>query len=175
MWDDFDTESTFAEPVEVTTAGLTEETEALARERAALKPVRDALRQEGFYAYTTFDAEGRWSVAVDDEAGRIDVRIGTDGYVVEISGSSPGLFADEDSDWRRRAHERLARMVIPNVTRGMLLPHQTARWDEIEQGVSVTLHFELPFTATARIGVFVRERFPELDEVIARVEAHIVS
>jgi hypothetical protein len=163
------------EPVELTDQTLVADPGALAREQRALQPVRDALIDAGFYAYPGFDDEGRWSIAVDDEAGRVDVRIGEDGYVVEISGSSPGLFADEESDWRRRAHERLARMVIPNISRGLLLDHQSVRWDEVEQGVSVRLRYELPFTASDQIGRFVRERFPEVDEVIAQVESKIAG
>jgi hypothetical protein len=62
--------------------------------RQALIPVQESLAAAGFYAYGTFDDQHRWTVAVDDEAGRIDVRVGSDGYEVELWASSPGLYVE---------------------------------------------------------------------------------
>lgn len=163
-------------PLEV--RSLTEGTDRpdeIAVARKALVPIQQSLTAAGFYAYGTFDDQHRWTIAVDDEAGRIDVRIGSDGFVVELWASSPGLFADEENEWRRRAQERLARMVIPNIADGQLLPHQSATWDAVDHGVAVRLTYELPFTRSETIGAFVRERLPELDEVLTFVESRVVS
>ena len=143
--------------------------------RRALIPIQQSLTDAGFYAYGTFDDQHRWTIAVDDEAGRVDVRIGPDGFVVELWASSPGLFADEENEWRRRAQERLARMVIPNITQGQLQPHQSASWDATDHGVAVRLSYELPFTQVETVGTFVREHLPELDELLTYVESRVVS
>jgi hypothetical protein len=162
-------------PVDVTVADLTTPTGDLPRENRALEPVKESLERAGFYAYGTFDEQQRWSIAVDDELGRVGVRIGPDGFVIEMWATSPGLFAEEENDWRRRAHERLARMTIPNIARGMLAEHQTAFWDEVEQGVCVRVHYELPFTRAPQVGAFVREHLPELETLLTQVESQIVS
>jgi hypothetical protein len=140
-----------------------------------LDPVRDALAAAGFYAYGTLDDRGRWTIAADDEAGHVDVRVGQDGYAVEVWGTSPGLYADEENDFRRRALERLVRMTLPAVNRGMLAPHQRASWDDTEAGVMVRIAYELPFIRTADIGLFARERLAELEETIAFVESQVTS
>ncbi|MGH2560276.1 MAG: hypothetical protein ACRDJH_14530 [Thermomicrobiales bacterium] len=147
----------------------------IAMARKALAPVKASLEAAGFYAYGTFDDQHRWVIASDDEAGRIDVRVGADGYHVELWASSPGLFIDEENEFRRRAHERLARMTLPRVTQGMLAPHQSAEWDEVDQGIAVRLRFELPFARGEEIGQLVRERLPELDELLGFVESQVVS
>jgi hypothetical protein len=161
--------------VDVTVADLTGAAADLPREHRALAPVQQSLEAAGYYAYGSFDDQQRWSIAVDDEAGRVDVRIGEDGFVLELWSSSPGLFSDVENEWRRRAQERLARMTIPNIARGMLAPHQSAYWDEVDQGVAVRVRYELPFTRAAQVGAFVREHFPELEEILTAVESQIVS
>lgn len=161
------------EAVDVTVAGLLEARDELARAQRALAPVKASLERQGFYAYGSLDDQQRWSIAVDDEVGRIDVRIGGDGFVVELWGSSPGLYSDEDNEWRRRVQQRLARMTIANVSRGMLQPHQSAMWDDVEQGVAVRITYEMPFTRAEQVGAFVREHLPELEEVIGFVESQL--
>ena len=104
--------------------------DVIARAREALAPVRDALERAGFYAYGTIDDENRWVISADDEAGHVDVRVGPDGYQLELWATAPGLFSEEENDFRRRAMERLARMTIPAVQQGFLAPHQSAWWDE---------------------------------------------
>jgi len=158
---------------EITVADLTAVHTDLPRENRALEPVKASLIAAGYYAYGTFDDQQRWTIAVDDELGRVDVCIGPDGFVVEMWATSPGLFSEEDNDWRRRAHERLARMTIPNVARGSLAPHQSAYWDEVEQGVGVRIRYELPFTRAPQVGAFVREHLPELEELLILVESQI--
>lgn len=143
------------------------------RDRRALEAVRQSLVDAGFYAYGTLDDQNRWTIAVDDEEGRADVRIGPDGYEVELRATSPGLYADEESEWRRQSRSRLARISIPNIARGFLEPHQHATWDEVEQGVSVSETYQLPFTRAADIGQFVRTNLPTLELVLARIEAQL--
>lgn len=147
----------------------------IARARRALAPAEASLRAAGFYAYAAFDDQHRWTVSADDEAGHVDVRLGDDGFAIELWGTSPGLYAEEENDFRRRALERLARIVLPNVARGMLEPHQSARWDEVEGGIELRIRYELPFTRADDIGAFARAALPELQEVLARVERQVAS
>ena len=149
--------------------------DVIARARRALAPALMSLQEADFYAYGTIDDQHRWTIAADDEAGRIDVRVGQDGFEVELWASSPGLYIEEENEFRRRALERLARMTIPNIARGFLQPHQSASWDETEQGVAVRLHYELPFTRGDDIGVFVRGKLPELAELLAEVESRVTA
>ena len=161
------------EVIDVTVADLETDAEILRRERRALEPVMTALQSQGFYAYGAFDDQRRWSVAVDHEAGRVDVRIGADGFDIELWGSSPGLFSDEDNEWKRRAYERLARMQIANVARGQLAAHQHAYWDEVDHGVAVRLNYQVAFARAPQIGAFVVEHFPEVDEILGFVESQL--
>lgn len=149
--------------------------DSIALARRALEPVQASLTAAGFYAYGALDDQHRWTIAADDEAGRIDVRLGDDGFEVELWSSSPGLFAEEENDWRRRALERLARITIPKIARGYLESHQSATWDEVDQGVAVRLHYALPLADAADIGRFVREKLPELEELLSFVENRVVS
>jgi hypothetical protein len=143
--------------------------------KRVLEPVRDVLAAAGFYAYGTLDDRGRWTIAADDETGHVDVRVGADGFGVEVWGTSPGLYADEENEFRRRALERLVRMTLPAVNRGMLAPHQHALWDDTEAGVQVRISSELPFTRMEDIGVFARERLLELEETLVFVESQVTS
>ncbi len=146
-----------------------------AAHRVALEPVRAVLAAAGFYAYGTLDDQGRWTIAVDDEGGHVDVRVGGDGFAVELWGASPGLYADEENEFRRRMLERLVRMNLPAINRGLLEPHQSAAWDDAEGGIRIHLTYELPFTRREDIGEFVRNRLGELEETIAFVESRVVS
>ena len=149
--------------------------DAIAAARRALAPVQAALTEAGFYAYGTIDDQHRWTIAADDEAGHVDVRVGRDGFEVELWTSSPGLYAEEENEFRRRALERLARMTIPNIARGFLAPHQSASWDEVDHGVAVRVRYELPFTRAGDVGAFVREKLPELEELLSFVETQVTS
>jgi hypothetical protein len=140
--------------------------DAIARAREALAPVRDALERAGFYAYGTVDDENRWVISADDEAGHVDIRVGPDGYQLELWGTEPGLFSEEENNFRRRAMERLARMTIPAVQQGFLAPNQSAWWDEAEGGPGARIHYELPFTAADQTGTFAREHLPELEKLL---------
>lgn len=149
--------------------------DGIAAARRALEPVQASLSEAGFYAYGMLDDQHRWAIAADDEAGRVDVRVGADGFEVELWASSPGLFVEEENEFRRRARERLARMTIPNVARGFLQPHQSASWDETEQGLAVRLRYELPFTRSGDVGAFVREKLPELETLLGFVETQVMT
>ena len=142
-------------------------------DRAALEQVRQSLIDAGFYAYGRLDEQHRWGIAVDDEIGRADVRIGDDGYEVELWASSPGLYADEENEWRRNSRNRLARMMIPNIARGLLEAHQHASWDEVDEGVAVTEIYQLPFNRTNDVGAFVKSHLPELEKVLIQIESQL--
>lgn len=145
----------------------------IATDKRALEGVRQSMVDAGYYAYGTIDDQNRWSIAVDDEMGRVDVRIGDDGYDVVLWASSPGLYADEESPWRQQSRARLARMMLPNIARGYLEDHQVASWDEVDQGIAITEQYQLPFTRAADIGQFVREHLPHLEEVLTVIERQL--
>lgn len=147
--------------------------DTIARDRLALAPVLDSLKQAGFYAYGTLDDQSRWTIAVDDELGRVDVRVGDDGFHIVLQMSSPGLYADEDNIWRQRSRARLARISIPRIARGFLEPHQSAMWDEVDEGVAVSEHYELPFNRAADVGAFVREQLPKLESLLELIEREL--
>lgn len=147
--------------------------DTIARDRLALAPVLESLKAAGYYAYGTLDDQSRWTIAVDDELGRVDVRVGDDGFHVVLTMSSPGLYADEENFWRQQSRNRLARITIPRIARGYLEPHQSASWDDIEEGVTVSEHYELPFNRADDIGEFVREQLPKLEDVLTLFEREL--
>jgi hypothetical protein len=137
--------------------------------------VRDSLEQAGFYAYGTVDEENRWVIRADDDAGHVDARLGADGYEIDLWATAPGLFADEENDFRRRAMERLARMSLPAIAQGFLAPHQATWWDEIEAGPAARIRYELPFTRADHAGTFVHERFPELEQLLDFITTQVAT
>ena len=143
------------------------------QDKIALQDIRGVLKEAGYYAYGMLDDQNRWSIAVDDEIGRANVRIGNDGYEIELWASSPGLYADEENDWKRQSRSRLARLMLPNIARGYLDPHQKVSWDEVDEGVAVTETYELPFNRTADIGEFVKTRLPLLEAVLIKIESQL--
>jgi hypothetical protein len=165
----------FGEVERATPPELTDRPDEIAMARRALSPVQASLEAAGLYAYGMLDDQHRWTIAADDEAGRVDVRIGADGFLVELWASSPGLYMDEENTFRRRALERLARMTLPRITEGRLDAHQSAEWDEVDHGVAVRIRFEVPFTRADDIGGLVREHLPELDELLSFVESQVAS
>ena len=163
------------EPVDIAIDALRSE-EARQERAAATEALRPALRSlevAGLYAYITLDDENRWTVASDDEQGRVDVRLNDGDYEVMMAATSPGMYADEDNAYRRRTLERLARMLIPRVARGYLADHQKASWDEVEAGIAVQVRYVLPRAEPEAIGPFVREHFEELEELLSFVEEQI--
>ena len=147
----------------------------IARARHLLAPVEAALRSADLYAYGTLDDQNRWTIAVDDEAGRVDVRVEPEGFVLDLRATSPGLYADIEHPFRRRRMERSIRDALPRVARGALAPHQTAGWDEVDQGVAVGIRYLVPFARAAEIGRIVRQRLPELDDLLTLVEQRVTE
>jgi hypothetical protein len=144
-------------------------------QKSLLALARQSLADEGFYAYGMLDDRQQWVVAIDDELGQADVRLENEAFAIEIKGVSPGLFSEEESEWRRRALERLARRVIPNVARGMLEENETASWSDMEEGVAVGMTFSLPFERASEIGPFVRQALPRIDDLVTEVESQLRS
>lgn len=145
----------------------------IARDRLSLEPVLASLREAGFYAYGTLDDQSRWTIAVDDELGRVDVRVGGDGFEVVLSTSSPGLYAEEENIWKRGSRNRLARISIPRIAQGYLEPHQSAWWDETEEGVAVSELYQLPFNRAGDVGRFVRQQLPQLEPLLTLIERQL--
>ena len=143
------------------------------RDKEALEEVRGVLKAADFYAYGRLDDQSRWCISVDDEVGRADVRIGDDGYEIELVASSPGLYADEESDWRRASRARLARIAVSNMSKGLLESHQRAWWDETEEGVAVSETWQLPFVRTGDIGTFIREHLAPLEALLTSLESRL--
>lgn len=145
------------------------------RDRDELRPVMEALTALGLYAYLTVDEQSRWTVACDTDLGRIDVRIGADGFDLDVWDTSPGLFWEEEDERRREALERLARVSLPAVARGVLDRSQEAWWDETDHGIGVRVHQELPFALRDQIGAYAREQLVVLNDAIALIERRLVD
>lgn len=147
--------------------------DTIGRDRLSLAPAQESLKRAGFYAYGMLDDENRWTIAVDDEIGRVDVRVGDDGLLVILRMSSPGRYAEEESLWRQRSRARLARMTLPRITRGFLAEHQEAIWDEEEEGIAVIERYQLPFNRADDVGDFVREHLPKLETILDVIERQL--
>lgn len=142
-------------------------------DRHHLEHAQNQLNQAGFYAYLMIDDQQRWTLAADDEAGRVDVRVEDGSFLLEVCGSSPGLFMEEDSEWRRTALERLARRVIPNVARGMLQEHESATWNEVDRGVEACISHAIPLSRADQISVSARQSLDQLEALLSRVESEL--
>jgi hypothetical protein len=142
-------------------------------ERYLLQLAQQFLQGAGFYSYLMIDDEQRWVAAADDEAGRVDVRLDGAAYQIEVCSSSPGLFMEEESEWRRTALERLARRVVPNVARGMLGEHESAFWSEEDRGVAVCITRHLPLDKAQQVPLVVRQGLDQLEELLTRVESEL--
>jgi hypothetical protein len=114
----------------------------------ALRPVLEAFRDNGIYAYGTIDDENRWCVACDLEEGHIDVRVGDDGFEMDAWATLTGMYIDEENVRRRHALERLARVTIPSMQRGLLDDTQRLSWDDVEKGIAIRKTIQLPFAST---------------------------
>jgi hypothetical protein len=144
-------------------------------DRDELRPIIDSLAALGLYAYLTVDAQSRWTVACDTDLGRIDVRIGADGFDLDVWDTSPGLFWEEEEEHRREALERLARVSLPAVARGLLDGSQEAWWDDSDHGIGVRVHQELPFALRDEIGTHARRQLQILNDTIALIERRLVE
>ncbi len=146
-----------------------------ASDREELRPVVDALAAMGLYAYITVDEQSRWTVACDTDLGRIDVRVGADGLDLDVWDTSPGLFWEEEDEHRREGLERLARVSLPAVARGLLSGSEEAWWDDADHGVGVRVHQELPFALRDQIGHYARRQLAILNDAIALIERRLVD
>ncbi len=151
--------------------------------RVALEPIVQVLRAAGFWAYPLYGEDSRWLVACETESGRVDVRIGSDGYLVEVWDVSPGLFFDEEDERRRSVRERLARMTLVRLAETIrsapltpdeeLLSHLW--WDEQEHGVGVRLSTEIPFSAGPMLPEVVSSLLERLQELLTRIEERLLD
>jgi hypothetical protein len=64
-------------------------------------------------------------------------------------------------------------MTIPRIAQGFLEPHQSAMWDEVDEGVAVSEHYQLPFNRAGDVGQFVRTQLPQLEHVLALIERQL--
>ncbi len=145
------------------------------RQRAALDAIAESLRRDRMYSYLTLDRENRWIIACDSEEGHIDFRIGADGFDIDAWATSPGLFWDEEDERHRIAKERLARISLPAIARGFLLPNQEIWWDESDHGVGARVRHQLPFSTQEQLSQFALTYLAELNDLIAFVETKLVE
>jgi hypothetical protein len=143
--------------------------------REALGPVVAFFQGAGIYAYRTLDDENRWCVACDLDDGHIDVRIGLDGYELDVWTTSPGMFADEENDRRRAALVRLARISMPALRRGYLDENERLEWNNDEHGVSLRSSYVLPFSAGERIPDIATGRLTELNASLRYIERKLAE
>ncbi|GBD19119.1 hypothetical protein HRbin27_01622 [bacterium HR27] len=151
--------------------------------KTGLEPVVEILRAAGYWAYSLYGDDGRWLVACDTEAGRVDVRLGSDGYLVEVWDVSPGLFYDEEDNRRRLVRERLARLTLirlsETIRRAPMEPGEEFLsdlwWDDNEHGVGARLRLEIPFSASGQLPTLVAMLLEQLNALIARVEERLLD
>lgn len=148
---------------------------AIPEHRIALEPVVGIFKAAGHYAYRTLDDENRWCVALDLEEGHIDVRIGDDGYELDVWATSPGLFIDQEDDRRRHALERLARISLPGIRRGFLEDNQTIEWSNQERGLSLRARFILPFSGDEHLPRTAMDQLRDLNSALMDIERQITS
>jgi hypothetical protein len=141
----------------------------------ALEPVAGFFRAAGYYAYRTLDDENRWCVACDLEDGHIDVRIGADGYDLDVWATSPGMYVDEENERRQHALERLARINLPGIRRGFLEDNQTLEWSFQERGVALRSRYALPFSAGERLPDVAMQQLDELNQMLRYIERRLVD
>ncbi len=149
-------------------------TVSITEHRIALDPVVRTFREQGVYAYGTVDDENRWCVAADLEAGHIDIRIGLDGYELDVWATSPGMFVEEEDPRRRQAMERLVRVSIPGIQRGYLDENHLLTWEDSEAGIALRKSVALPFSVDARLPEIALDQLEELNETLAALESRLL-
>ncbi|CAN5828970.1 hypothetical protein BH23CHL2_BH23CHL2_13860 [soil metagenome] len=147
----------------------------ISNQRTALDPVVDIFRDQGYYAYGTFDDQNRWCVACDVEDGHIDIRIGDDGYELDAWATLTGMYLDEENMRRRYALERLARVSIPSIQRGMLDDTEKLHWDDVEKGIALRKTIQLPFAATDRLPEIAMGQLQDVNETLLFLARQINS
>jgi hypothetical protein len=162
-------------PSQSASASWKERPVAVPEHRIALEPVVGIFQDAGIYAYRTLDAENNWCVAVDIEEGHIDVRIGDDGYELDVWATSPGLFIEEENQRRRHALERLARISLPGIRRGFLEENQTIEWSDHEHGLALRSRFILPFSRDRQLPAVALEQLTDLNRTLTFIERRIAE
>jgi len=147
----------------------------IAQHRNALDPVVKVFREHGYYAYGTFDDENRWCVACDLEDGHIDVRIGEDGFEMDAWATLTGMYIDEENARRRHALERLARVSIPAIQRGLLDETEKLHWDDFEKGIALRKTIQLPFSATERLPEIALNQLEDVNQTLLFLARQINS
>jgi hypothetical protein len=142
--------------------------------RVALNPIVQNFRDNGIYAYGTVDDENRWCVAADLDLGHIDVRIGLDGYELDVWATSPGMFLEEENERRRKAMERLVRVSIPGIQRGFLDDHHLLTWDDFEQGIALRKSVALPFSVNQKLPEIAMAQLEELNDTLEYLESRLI-
>lgn len=148
---------------------------SIADHHAALAGIADIFKAAGYYAYRTLDDENRWCVACDIDEGHIDVRIGDDGYELDVWATSPGMFVDEEDERRRHAMERLARISLPGLRRGFLEPNQEITWNDFERGIALRTSYTAPFSAGERLPDVAQEQLEELNRALRFFERKLLD
>lgn len=147
----------------------------IADQKVALDPVVGVFRTEGFYAYGTYDDENRWCVACDVEDGHIDIRIGEDGYEMDAWATLTGMYVDEENTRRRYALERLARVSIPAIQRGILDETEHLHWDDFEKGIALRKTIQLPFATTELLPEIAMNQLSDVNETLLFLARQINS
>jgi hypothetical protein len=144
-------------------------------QQVALDPVVRVFRDEGYYAYGTYDDENRWCVACDVEDGHVDIRIGEDGYEMDAWATLTGMYIDEENTRRRYALERLARVSIPAIQRGILDETEQLHWDDFEKGIALRKTIQLPFAATAMLPGIAMDQLRDVNDTLLFLARQINS
>lgn len=147
----------------------------ISEHRTALDPVVKIFRDQGYYAYGTFDDQNRWCVACDLEDGHIDVRIGEDGYEMDAWATLTGMYIDEENPRRRHALERLARVSIPAIQRGLLDETEKLTWDDFEKGIALRKTIQIPFSASERLPEIALNQLKDVNETLLFLARQINS
>lgn len=147
---------------------------SIAEHRTALEPVVKTFREHGVYAYGTVDDENRWCVAADLETGHIDIRIGLDGFELDVWATSPGMFLEEENERRRKAMERLVRVSIPGIQRGYLDENHLLTWDDFEMGIALRKSVALPFSVDSRLPEIAMHHLDELNDTLEALETRLL-
>lgn len=147
---------------------------SITEHRVALNPIVSRFREHGIYAYGTIDDENRWCVAADLDLGHIDIRIGLDGFELDVWATSPGMFLEEENERRRKAMERLVRVSIPGIQRGYLDEHHMLSWDDFEQGIALRKSIALPFAIDNQLPEIAMTQLDELNDTLEFLEGRLL-
>jgi uncharacterized protein (DUF2164 family) len=79
------------------------------------------------------------------------------------------------ADYLRQHKERLARLTLPAVARGLLDPDEEAWWDEVDHGVGLRLRLQVPFGAQHLLAQVIEEMLARLNDDIAHLEKRLVE